>query len=89
MKKQEQKGKITTLYERFSHDDGRSDENVSVENQKRILEDYAQKMVLPTSATSPMTECAARPSSVLAWMLCWTRYGPGMCPPSLSKTRAG
>jgi len=31
------------LYERLSHDDGRSDESVSVENQKRILEDYARK----------------------------------------------
>ena len=26
MRKQEQKGKITALYERLSHDDGRSDE---------------------------------------------------------------
>ena len=43
MRKQEQKGKITALYERLSHDDGRSDESVSVENQKRILEDYARK----------------------------------------------
>lgn len=33
MRKQEQKGKITALYERLSHDDGRSDESVSVENQ--------------------------------------------------------
>ena len=43
MRKQEQTGKITALYERLSHDDGRSDESVSVENQKRILEDYARK----------------------------------------------
>ena len=43
MRKQEPKGKITALYERLSHDDGRSDESVSVENQKRILEDYARK----------------------------------------------
>ena len=43
MRKQEQKGKITALYERLSHDDGRSAESVSVENQKRILEDYARK----------------------------------------------
>lgn len=34
MRKQEQKGKITALYERLSHDDGRSDESVSVENQR-------------------------------------------------------
>ena len=43
MRKQEQRDKITALYERLSHDDGRSDESVSVENQKRILEDYARK----------------------------------------------
>ena len=43
MRKQEQKGKITALYERLSHDDGRSDESVSVENQKIMLEDYAHQ----------------------------------------------
>ena len=43
MRKQEQKGKITALYERLSHDDGRSDESVSVENQKRILETTPEK----------------------------------------------
>lgn len=43
MRKQSEKGKITALYERLSHDDGRSDESVSIENQKRILEDYATK----------------------------------------------
>lgn len=63
MRKQEQKGKITALYERLSHDDGRSDESVSVENQKRILEDYARKMASLMSATSPMTGCGERPSS--------------------------
>ena len=31
------------LYERLSHDDERAGESVSIENQKRILEDYAQK----------------------------------------------
>ena len=43
MKKQPDKGKITALYERLSHDDERAGEGVSIENQKRILEDYAQK----------------------------------------------
>ncbi len=43
MRKQLGKGKFTALYERLSHDDGRSDESVSIENQKRILEDYAKK----------------------------------------------
>ena len=43
MRKQTEKDKITALYERLSHDDGRSDESVSIENQKRILEDYAQR----------------------------------------------
>lgn len=44
MKRQTDREKITALYERLSHDDGRSDESVSIENQKRILEDYARKM---------------------------------------------
>lgn len=43
MKKQTDREKITALYERLSHDDGRSDESVSIENQKRILEDYAKR----------------------------------------------
>lgn len=43
MKKQPDKRKITALYERLSHDDERAGESVSIENQKRILEDYAQK----------------------------------------------
>ena len=38
MRKQEQKGKITALYERLSHDDGRSDESVSIENQENICQ---------------------------------------------------
>ena len=42
MKKQS-RGKITALYERLSHDDERAGESVSIENQKRILEDYARK----------------------------------------------
>jgi len=37
MRKQSEKGKITALYERSSHDDGRSDESVSVENHEDIL----------------------------------------------------
>ena len=60
MKKQPDKGKITALYERLSHDDERAGESVSIENQKRILEDYALKMALPTSGTLPMTECGER-----------------------------
>ena len=43
MKKQHESEKITALYERLSHDDERSGESVSIENQKRILEDYARK----------------------------------------------
>lgn len=44
MKKQQEKEKITALYERLSHDDERTGESVSIENQKRLLEDYAEKM---------------------------------------------
>ena len=40
MRKQEQKDKITALYERLSHDDGRSDESVSVENQELICKGW-------------------------------------------------
>lgn len=43
MKKQTEREKITALYERLSHDDERSGESISIENQKRILEDYARK----------------------------------------------
>lgn len=43
MKKPTEKGKITALYERLSHDDERAGESVSIENQKQILEDYARK----------------------------------------------
>ena len=43
MRKQTEKEEITALYERLSHDDERSGESVSIENQKRILEDYARK----------------------------------------------
>lgn len=43
MKKQTEKDKITALYERLSHDDERAGESVSIENQKRILEDYVRK----------------------------------------------
>ena len=44
MKKQQEREKITALYERLSRDDERSGESVSIENQKSILEDYARKM---------------------------------------------
>lgn len=43
MTKPSEKVKITALYERLSHDDERAGESVSIENQKRILEDYALK----------------------------------------------
>ena len=43
MKKQPDKGKITALYERLSHDDERAGESVSIENQKLILQKYADE----------------------------------------------
>ena len=43
MKKRTEKDKLTALYESLSHDDERAGESVSIENQKRILEDYARK----------------------------------------------
>ena len=33
--------KLTILYERFSHEDGRENESLSIENQKAYLEEYA------------------------------------------------
>jgi len=35
--------KKTILYERLSHEDGRENESVSIENQKAYLEEYANK----------------------------------------------
>ena len=80
MKKQAEKGKITALYERLSHDDERAGESVSIENQKRILEDYARKQT---------TECGERRSSVRGLTLCLMKSGRETWLPSLSKTRAG
>jgi len=54
MKKQPDREKITALYERLSHDDGRTDESVSIENQKRILRTTPGKRASPICATSPM-----------------------------------
>ena len=83
MKKQPDKGKITALYERLSHDDERAGESVSIENQKRILEDYAQKNGFT------MMECGERLSSVRGWTLCWKKSGREMWLRSLSKTKVG
>ncbi|MCO7110414.1 hypothetical protein NIA69_16605 [Gemmiger formicilis] len=46
--------KITALYERLSRDDDLSGESNSITNQKKYLEDYAQKTDIQTFATSPM-----------------------------------
>ena len=42
MKKQPDKGKITALYERLSHDDERAGESVSIENQELICKGWFQ-----------------------------------------------
>lgn len=52
--------KITALYERLSKDDEQSGESNSITNQKKILEDYAEKTVTPTSPTILMTVGAGR-----------------------------
>ena len=46
MRKQTEKGKISALYERLSHDDGRSDESVSVENQDGICQGYFHRKII-------------------------------------------
>ena len=89
MKKQPDKGKITALYERLSHDDERAGESVSIENQKRILEDYAQKNGFTNIRHFTDTECGERPSSVRGWTLCWKKSGREMWLRSLSKTKVG
>ena len=43
MKKQPDKGKITALYERLSHDDDLQGESNSIKSQKQQLEDFARK----------------------------------------------
>jgi len=43
MKKQQNNGTITALYERLSRDDEQKNESISIAHQKRMLEDYARK----------------------------------------------
>ena len=70
MKKQTEKDKLTALYERLSHDDERAGESVSIENQKRILEDYQERTALPISGILQMTESGGLRSSVRGLTLC-------------------
>ena len=35
--------KLTILYERLSHEDGRENESLSIEHQKEYLEEYAAR----------------------------------------------
>ena len=49
MKNQSQKGKITALYERLSHDDGRSDESVSIENQELLCKGWSHHLIHMTA----------------------------------------
>lgn len=89
MKKQPDKGKITALYERLSHDDERAGESVSIENQKRILEDYAQKNGFTN--IRHFTDDGVRGTTFKrpGWTLCWKKSGREMWLRSLSKTKAG
>ena len=90
MKKQPDKGKITALYERLSHDDERAGESVSIENQKRILEDYAQKNGFTN--IRHFTDDGVRGNDFQAsgaGTLCWKKSGREMWLRSLSKTKAG
>ena len=89
MKKQPDKGKITALYERLSHDDERAGESVSIENQKRILEDYAQKNGFTNIRHFTDDGVRGTTSSVRGWTLCWKKSGREMWLRSLSKTKAG
>ena len=51
---------ITALYPRLSHDDEQSGESNSITNQKKILGDYAEKTVTPTSLATLMMVGAGR-----------------------------
>ena len=52
MKKQPDKGKITALYERLSHDDERAGESVSIENQDGICQGvFLQKLQVHKKVT--------------------------------------
>lgn len=46
--------KITALYERLSRDDDLAGESNSITNQKKYLEDYAQRTASRTSAILQM-----------------------------------
>ena len=89
MKKQPDKGKITALYERLSHDDERAGESVSIENQRGFWRTTPKRTALQISGTSPMTEFGERLLSVRGWTLCWKKSGREMWLRSLSKTKAG
>ena len=54
MKKQPDKGKITALYERLSHDDERAGESVSIENQKRMLDYLMPRLAREAGATETL-----------------------------------
>ena len=89
MKKQPDKGKITALYERLSHDDERSRGKRVDRNQSAFWRTTPKRTALRISGTSPMTECGERLSSVRGWTLCWKKSGREMWLRSLSKTKAG
>ena len=89
MKKQPDKGKITALYERLSHDDERAGKACQSKIKSAFWRTMPLKMALPTSGTLPMTECGERLSSVRGWTLCWKKSGREMWLRSLSKTKVG
>ena len=70
MKKQTEKDKLTALYEKLSHDDERVGESVSIENQKRILEDCARKNGFANIQHFTDDGIGELRSSVRGWTLC-------------------
>lgn len=60
--------KLTILYERLSHEDGRENESLSIENQKAYLEEYALEAASKTSSTGRTTAGAGRAGTDLGFL---------------------
>ncbi len=53
--------KLTILYERLSHEDGRENESLSIEHQKEYLEEYAARNGFTNARPSPPPTGTSRP----------------------------
>ena len=88
MKKQTEKDKLTALYERLSHDDGRAGKAYLSRTRSGFWRITQEKTALPISGILQMTESGELRSSVRGLTLCWTKSGRGTWQRLSSKTRA-